>query len=131
MAPSSRLNQGTFEDTDLLLADNFARAAEAQHLKHIVFIGGIFPRTLLPFQHIYAAGLKLSKPLNRAVHQSRPFAQESSLDLAVHLSILSKNLQSGSHMACPDVVQIAIAAYRSSDMLQIIDKSIGEEAYYS
>jgi hypothetical protein len=29
MAPSSRLMQGNFEDTDLLLADNFIRAAEA------------------------------------------------------------------------------------------------------
>ncbi|HKK38940.1 MAG TPA: NAD-dependent epimerase/dehydratase family protein, partial [Cryomorphaceae bacterium] len=28
MQPSSRLNQSSFEDTDLLLADNFARAAE-------------------------------------------------------------------------------------------------------
>ena len=29
MAPSSRLTQADFEDTDLLLADNFIRAAEA------------------------------------------------------------------------------------------------------
>lgn len=43
MAPSSRLNQAIFEDTDLLLADNFSRAAEIQNLKQIVFIGGILP----------------------------------------------------------------------------------------
>ena len=28
MQPSTRLNQGKFEDTDLLLADNFSRAAQ-------------------------------------------------------------------------------------------------------
>ena len=30
MQPSARLNQGSFDDTDLLLADNFARAAETR-----------------------------------------------------------------------------------------------------
>ncbi len=43
MAPSTRLNQGSFEDTDLLLADNFSRAAENCGLKQIVFLGGIIP----------------------------------------------------------------------------------------
>lgn len=43
MNPSTRLNQGSFDDTDLLLADNFARAAEVNQLKHIVYIGGIVP----------------------------------------------------------------------------------------
>ncbi|MCC5022820.1 MAG: NAD(P)H-binding protein [Candidatus Synoicihabitans palmerolidicus] len=33
MAPSSRLMQGNFEDTDLLLADNFIRAAESAGLR--------------------------------------------------------------------------------------------------
>ena len=44
MSPSTRLNQGSFEDTDLLLADNFARAAETAGLKQIVFVGGILPK---------------------------------------------------------------------------------------
>ena len=33
MQPSTRLNQGKFEDTDLLLADNFSRAAQKNKLK--------------------------------------------------------------------------------------------------
>jgi nucleoside-diphosphate-sugar epimerase len=45
MAPSSRLVQGSFEDTDLLLADNFIRAAEAAGLKHIVYLSGLLPNT--------------------------------------------------------------------------------------
>jgi uncharacterized protein YbjT (DUF2867 family) len=44
MSPSTRLNQGSFEDTDLLLADNFARASEKCGLKQIIFIGGILPK---------------------------------------------------------------------------------------
>lgn len=45
MAPSSRLVQGSFEDTDLLLADNFIRAAEVAGLKHIIYLSGLIPNT--------------------------------------------------------------------------------------
>ena len=47
MQPSTRLNQSNFEDTDLLLADNFSRAAEACSLSHIVYLGGILPKDSL------------------------------------------------------------------------------------
>ncbi len=43
MAPSSRLVQGNFEDTDLLLADNFIRAAESAGLKHVIYLSGLLP----------------------------------------------------------------------------------------
>ena len=51
MAPSSRLMQGSFEDTDLLLADNFIRAAEAAQVKHVIYLSGLLPeadQTLSP-----------------------------------------------------------------------------------
>ena len=44
MQPSTRLNQGKFEDTDLLLADNFSRAAQKNELKQIIYLGGILPK---------------------------------------------------------------------------------------
>lgn len=43
MLPSSRLVQGHFKDMDLLLADNFARAARENGLEHIVYLGGLLP----------------------------------------------------------------------------------------
>ncbi len=43
MSPSSRLVQGNFADMDLLLADNFIRAAEAVGVKQIVYLGGLLP----------------------------------------------------------------------------------------
>ncbi len=43
MAPSSRLMQGNFEDTDLLLADNFIRAAEQAGLRHVIYLSGLMP----------------------------------------------------------------------------------------
>jgi len=44
MMPTTRLHQGDFEDTDLLLADNFGRAARANGVKQILFMGGLLPQ---------------------------------------------------------------------------------------
>lgn len=41
MLPSARLVQGNFVDLDLILADNFARAAQLCGLKQIIYIGGL------------------------------------------------------------------------------------------
>lgn len=43
MNASTRLNQGSFEDTDLLLADNFSRAASINQVKQIIYLGGLLP----------------------------------------------------------------------------------------
>jgi len=43
MVPSARLAQGHFADMDLLCADNFARAARAAGVQHIVYLGGLQP----------------------------------------------------------------------------------------
>jgi uncharacterized protein YbjT (DUF2867 family) len=43
MMPSSRLFQGSFHDTDLLLADNFAHACKKNGVKRIVYLGGLAP----------------------------------------------------------------------------------------
>jgi uncharacterized protein YbjT (DUF2867 family) len=46
MSASTRLNQGSFQDTDLLLADNFARAAASNQIKQILYLGGILPKEI-------------------------------------------------------------------------------------
>ena len=43
MMPSSRLFQGSFHDTDLLLADNFGRACVFHGVKQIIYLGGLVP----------------------------------------------------------------------------------------
>ncbi len=43
MSPSSRLVQANFADLDLLLADNFVRAAEMAGVRRIVYLGGLLP----------------------------------------------------------------------------------------
>ena len=43
MLPSARLTQGTFQDFDLICADNFARAAARAGIGHIIYLGGMIP----------------------------------------------------------------------------------------
>lgn len=43
MQRSARLVQADFSDLDLLLADNFARAAAVNGLERIIYVGGILP----------------------------------------------------------------------------------------
>ncbi|MCA9646775.1 MAG: NAD(P)H-binding protein [Polyangiaceae bacterium] len=47
MMPSSRLFQGSFRDTDLLLADNFAKAAVKNGVRHLIYLGGLVPEGAL------------------------------------------------------------------------------------
>lgn len=44
MMPPNRLTQGSFDDLDLLLADNFARAAKLKGLQRIIYLGGLIPK---------------------------------------------------------------------------------------
>ncbi len=44
MMPSSRLFQGDFHDTDLLIADNIARSCIQNKVQQIVYLGGIVPQ---------------------------------------------------------------------------------------
>jgi uncharacterized protein YbjT (DUF2867 family) len=43
MLPTAKLTQSNFQDSDLLLADNFARAAKKCGVKRILYLGGIIP----------------------------------------------------------------------------------------
>ncbi|MES2642144.1 MAG: NAD-dependent epimerase/dehydratase family protein [Myxococcota bacterium] len=45
MMPSARLTQASFADMDLILADNFARAAKRMGVRQIVYLGGIVPES--------------------------------------------------------------------------------------
>ena len=52
MMPSAKLVQASFADMDLLLADNFARAAERNGAKRLVYVGGIRPDDAKPSAHL-------------------------------------------------------------------------------
>ena len=43
MGPTAQLDQGSFADYDLLLADNFSRAVKNSGLKQLIYLGGLIP----------------------------------------------------------------------------------------
>ena len=43
MMPSTKLTQGNFADLDLIIADNFSRAAKKSKVQRIIYLGGIIP----------------------------------------------------------------------------------------
>jgi len=43
MTKGSRLTQSTFDDLDLIIADNVRRSALKNNIKHIIYLGGIIP----------------------------------------------------------------------------------------
>lgn len=45
MNPNARLTQSNFADMDLILADNFGRAAKKAGVKQIIYLGGIIPES--------------------------------------------------------------------------------------
>lgn len=45
MGPTAHLDQGSFADYDLILADNFARALKKAELKQLIYLGGLIPET--------------------------------------------------------------------------------------
>ncbi len=52
MIPSARLSQGNFADYDIVLADNFSRAAKEHNLKQIIYLGGIIPEHYSLSRHL-------------------------------------------------------------------------------
>lgn len=52
MLPSARLTQGSFRDFDMILADNFARAAKEAKVKHIIYLSGIIPPDAILSEHL-------------------------------------------------------------------------------
>jgi len=61
MMPPNRLTQGSFADLDLIIADNFARAARLRGLRRIIYLGGIIPQGDLS-EHL-ASRLEVEKVL--------------------------------------------------------------------
>lgn len=66
MLPSAALSQGTFYDFDLLIADNFARVAEAQGITHIVYLGGMIPKKDTLSWHLKSR-LEVEKTLDKGL----------------------------------------------------------------
>lgn len=131
MQPSSRLNQGSFEDTDLLLADNFARAAEEQDLKQIVFIGGILPKDSEKFSTHLRSRYETEQMLSS--RKTPMTAIRASIIIGAGGSsfrIVKKLTDRLPIMACPKWCESPSQPIDIRNMLEIIDRTLGNEELY-
>lgn len=52
MMPSARLTQAEYDDLDLMIADNFSRAAAGAGTKRLIYLGGIQPQSGFLSKHL-------------------------------------------------------------------------------
>ena len=132
MQPSTRLNQGSFEDTDLLLADNFVRAAEKNNLKQIIFLGGILPKDDYSFSRHLRSRYEVEQTLSSS---SVPL---TALRAGVivgpggsSFSIIEKLVRRLPVMLCPKWTLSKSQPISLRDTLRIIDYCLGDKSYYN
>ncbi|MBD3629322.1 NAD(P)H-binding protein [Cyclobacterium sp.] len=134
MNASTRLNQGGFEDTDLLLADNFARAATANGVKQILYLGGILPKN--------EAKSSWSRHLRSRLEVEKTLSSGSAALTAVRASIIVgpggssfdmiKNLvKKLPVMICPKWTESQTQPISLRDTLTIIDACLGNTHAYN
>ncbi len=130
MLPSSRLTQSSFMDLDLILADNFARAAELNGIKQILYIGGLVPAGDNVSSHL-ASRFEVEKVLSS---RSTPVTSlrtgmivgpgGSSLKIVVNLV---KRL---AWIPLPHWTKSITHVVSISDMLKSIVLTLGKESYF-
>lgn len=132
MQPSTRLNQGSFDNTDLLLADNFARAAETVGIKQILFVGGILPKD----QSKFSTHLRSRYEVEQTLGAKTPALTALRAGIIVgpggsSFEIVEKLVNRLPAMLCPEWAKSATQPIALRDVLTIIDFCIGNsEAYH-
>lgn len=132
MAPSSHLNQGSFEDTDLLMADNFARSAESCGIKQIIFIGGILPKDGTQLSRHLRSRYEVEKTLSsRSVPTTTLRAGVIIGPGGSSFEIIEKLVKRLPIMACPKWTKSISQPIDIDDVLKIIIKVIGEKEFFN
>jgi nucleoside-diphosphate-sugar epimerase len=131
MIPSTRLNQGSFDDTDLLLADNFARAAESQGIEQIVFMGGILPDDEEKFSQHLRSRYEVEQTLgSRSVAVTSLRAGIVVGPGGSSFRIIEKLVKRLPAMIAPQWTTSRTQPIALEDTLRIIDHVLGNADYY-
>jgi uncharacterized protein YbjT (DUF2867 family) len=131
MNPSTRMNQGSFENTDLLLADNFARSAEACGLKQIVFVGGILPKETTNYSKHLLSRYETEQTLgSRSVPVTTIRAGIVIGPGGSSFKVVEQLVRSLPIMACPQWCKSPSEPVDIKDMLDFIDRALGNEEMY-
>lgn len=120
MGPTAQLDQGSFADYDLILADNFARAVKNFKVRHLIYLGGLIPENLKLSLHLQSR-LEVEETFNQFKLPTTFF--RAALILGEHGSsfqILLKLVKRLPIMICPSWTQTLTTPVDLTTVLQAI-----------
>lgn len=130
MLPSSRLFQGNFQDTDLILADNFARACVNNNVKQIIYLGGIIPDTGIS-KHLASRkeveGVFKSTNIPLTILRAGMVVGDGGSSFEI-LKNLVLNLPG---MVLPNWTKSNTQTVFIDDLISVINDSVGNEKYFN
>ena len=130
MLPSARLTQARFEDLDVLLADNFGRAAAAAKVEQIVYLGGIIPKDHDLSRHLQSR-LEVESVL--AAHGVPVTTLRAGLVVgpnASSLPILTTLVQRLPVMLTPRWTRTPTQPIALTDVVELIEQVLGDRATF-
>jgi uncharacterized protein YbjT (DUF2867 family) len=130
MMPSARLTQASFADLDLILADNFARAAAKNGVRQIVYLGGLIPDAKRLSVHLESR-LEVERTL--ASHGTPVTALRAGLIVGPggsSLRILVNLVRRLPAMVTPAWTKNPTHPVALSDVVRAFIECVGEEKYF-
>lgn len=129
MLPSASLVQGTFYDLDLILADNFARAAKACGVKHVMYLGGLVPDAGTLSWHLKSR-LEVEKCLQGAAPQVTVLRAGMVLGAGgSSFTIMRRLVERLPMMACPSWTGIPTQPIDLRDLLAVMVNCLSLPTY--
>ena len=128
MLPSASLSQGTFYDFDLIMADNFVRAAKRHHLKHLVYLGG-----MIPLGEELSWHLKSRLEVEKTIRDSGIKATALRAGLIIgpqgsSFSILQRLIERLPVMICPAWTNTRSQPVALHDVVNVLERCLTDEA---
>jgi nucleoside-diphosphate-sugar epimerase len=130
MLPSSRLFQGNFQDTDLMLADNFAQACVKNNIKQIIYLGGLVPTSGIS-KHL--ASRKEVEDVFKSTKIPLTILRAGMVvgDGGSSFEILKNLVLNLPGMILPQWTKSNTQAIFIEDLTSVIGESIGNEKYFN
>jgi uncharacterized protein YbjT (DUF2867 family) len=127
MMPAARLTQARFEDLDAISADNFARAAKANGVRQIVYLGGLVPGGSAISRHL-ASRREVERVL--AAHGVPVTVLRASMIVGPggsSLEILIRLVKRLRYMLCPAWMRMRTQPIDLEDVAQLLAFCAGRE----
>lgn len=128
MGPTAQMDQGSFADYDLILADNFARILKKTGVKQLIYLGGLIPNTTHLSLHLQSR-LEVEETFSEAQLPVTTFRAGLIIgDAGSSFQILSKLVSRLPVMLCPKWTQTLTTPVDLQTVIaSLIDVSLNDE----